>query len=311
MRLIKRYLPLAANLASGIIFGITMPFIKSGMRVVEYDAVKFLAFRYVTGFLVMSLFLLAGIFKANFRAKPVYLLLFCGLLNPLTSQVLETTATIYSPTSQIGLFYSLFPVLIVLLSIPINRELPTRRQVFFMIISVSGILLINLIGGQMKGGTTFGLILVLIATLVISVQRVFVRRASAYFSAFETIYIATGMGAVVFSMATVLKYTAQGRLNSIFIGLWTPYFVIPVLYMGIFSCVLGFLCLTYAAGRLPIAVSSSTSIFNSVVVVLVGIFFLKEIFRPIDIIGTIITFSGIIGMSFSYNAKASNRFVKE
>ena len=308
IRILKRYLPLLANLAAGFIFGFTMLFVKRGMRVVEFDSVKFLAFRYMTGFLVMTLLLAAGFQKVNYKGKPVHLLLFCGMLNPLTSQVLETTATIYAPTSQIGVFYSLFPALIVILSIPINRELPTRRQVFFMIISVSGILLTNIVGGQMKGGTRLGLILVLTATFVISIQRVFIRRASASFTPFETIYAATGMGAIGFGTTTLLSHLVRGRLGSFFHGLWTPDFVIPVLYMGILSCVVAFLCLTYAAGRLPIAVSSSTSLLNSVVVVLAGIFILSEAFRPIDVIGTIITFLGILGMSLSYNASKSNRF---
>ena len=116
------------------------------------------------------------------------------------------------------------------------------------------------------------------------------------------------MGALGYGITTVLLHAIQGRLNVFFDGLWTPDFVIPVLYMGIVSSVIAFLCLTYAAGRLPIAVSSSTSMINSIISVLVGIFILKEAFRPIDVIGTIITFLGLIGMSLSYNATVSNRF---
>ena len=306
--LYKRYFPLLANFTAALIFGFAYLFIKTGMRVVEFDTIKFLAFRFVLGFLVLTILLLAGILKVNYKGKPVYLLLLCGLLNPLTSQVLETTATSHAPTSQIALFISMIPVLIVLLSIPVNRELPTKRQVFFMILSVSGIMLINLIGGQMEGGTKLGLILVLGTVAAISIQRILVRRASSYFTAFETIYVSTGMGALGFVIATLLSHSAQGRLGSFFDGLWKPEFVVPILYMGILSSVIAFLCLTYAAGNLPIAVSSSTSTLSSVISVLAGIFILNEVFRPIDVIGTSIAFLGILGMSLSYNASLSNRY---
>ena len=278
------------------------------MRVVQFDAVKFLAFRFTLGFLVLSLLLITGLQKVNYRGKPVYLLFLCGTLNPLISQILETTATTYAPTSQLGLFLSMIPILVVVLSIPINRELPSRRQVLFMIVSVSGILLINLVKGQMENSTPLGLILVLSALAVISMNRVFIRRASGRFTAFETIYITTGMGAIGFGISTVLSHAARGQLSSFFDGLATPNFIIPILYMGIFSCVIAFLCLTYAAGHLPIAVSSSTSVLSTVINVLVGIFILKEVFRPIDVIGTIITFFGIVGMCLSYNTSMSNRF---
>ena len=308
---IKRYSPLLANFVAAVIFGFAMLFIKTGMAVVEFDSVKFLAFRFTLGFLVLSILLLLGFQRVNYRGKPVYLLLLCGLLNPLTSQVLETTATTYAPTSQIAVFHSLIPILIVLMSIPINRELPTRRQVFFMIMSVSGLLLINLVGGQMEGATLLGLILIISAVTVISVQRIFIRRATAHFTPFETIYVSTGMGALGFSVTTLLRHAAQGRLGNFFEGLWTPDFVIPILYMGILSCVVAFLCLTYAAGRLPIAVSSSTNVLSSVIAIFVGIFILNEIFRPIDVTGAVITFLGILGMSLSYNASLSNRFGSE
>ena len=281
------------------------------MRVVEYDGAKFLAFRFTICFLVMTLLLALGFQKVKFKGKPVYLLVLCGILNPLASQMLETTATTYAPSSQIGVFYSLIPALVVLLSVPINRELPTRRQIFFMVVIISGILSINLVAGQMKGGTKLGLILILVEMFTVSLHRIVVRRSSVYFTAFETIYLTAGMGALCFSIVTVASHAARGRLHLFFDGLWTPNFVIPILYMGIMSSVIAFLCLTYAAGRLPIAVSSSTSMINSVITVLVGVFILGEVFRPIDVIGTTVTFLGIIGMSLSYNASVSNRFGAE
>ena len=275
---------------------------------VEYDSIKFLAFRYTICFLVMSLLLALGFKKVKYKNKPFYMLLICGTLNPLISQTLETTLSTFAPTSQIGVFYCLIPALVVVLSIPINREMPTKRQVFFMLVIISGILSINFVSGQMKGGTTLGLVLIVAEMFAVSVQRIFVRRASKHFTAFETIYFTAGMGALGYSITTILSHAARGRLNVFFVGLLTPDFVIPILYMGIMSAVVAFLLLTYAAGHLPIAVSSSTSMINSVITVLVGIFVLKEVFRPIDIIGTVITFLGLIGMSLSYNASVSNRF---
>ena len=280
------------------------------MQFLEFDGVKFLAFRYVTGFLALLFIWLAGFMKLNYKGKPVYLLLLCGVMNPLSSQTLETMAIAYEPTSELGVFLSLVPVLVVLFSIPINRELPTKRQVFFMLVSVFGIMIINLIDGHMIGGTSFGIFLMLSAIVIISVQRVLIRRASGYFTAFETIFITTGMGAVGFTIWTLSLHAVKGQIAGFFDGLWTVDFLIPVLYMGVLSAVVGFLCLTYAAGHLPIAVSSSTSMLNSVISVLVGIFILNEVFRPVDIIGTAITFLGILGMSLSYNANLSNRFGK-
>jgi len=279
-----------------------------GMRVVEFDTIKFLAFRFTTGFIVLSLLLIFGFQMVNYKGKPFFLILLCGALNPLTSQIFETSATTHAPTSQIAVFHSLSPIFIIILSIFINSEYPTKRQVFFMLVSILGLLFINLVGGQMYGSTTLGLILVLGMCLAISVHRVVVRRTTGSFTAFEIIYVTTGMGALGFSSTTLLTYATQGQLNTFFYGLWTFDFIVSILYMGIISCVIAHLCLTYANAHLPPAVFISTGKAASIISILVGIFILGEVLRPVDIVGMIITLLGAIGMSLSYNASASNRF---
>ena len=297
----KRYLPLVANFISGLIFGFAMLFIKMGMKAVDYDAIKFLAFRFTTGFVVMTLLLLTGLRKVNYKGKPIKLLLICGLSNPLISQVFETTSTTYAPTAQIAVFISVIPIMVVIISVFVNRELPTKRQAVFLCISVFGVMLPNLVSGQMVGGTTLGLLLISGALIAISINRVISRRASKHFTAFETIYITTAMGSIGFSLTTLIQHGVRGELGSFFSGLCSPEFIISILYMGVGSCVVAFLCMTYALANLPIAVSSSTATLNTVVAILAGVFVLGETFRPIDVIGTVIILAGIIGMSLSYN----------
>ena len=49
-----RYAPLLANLLAQTIFGLALYITKKGMVYVNYDTVKFLAFRFTTGFAVRS-----------------------------------------------------------------------------------------------------------------------------------------------------------------------------------------------------------------------------------------------------------------
>ena len=310
MKDIKYYLPLIANLATGVIFGFALVFIKMGLSYTNQDAVKFLAFRFSVGFITMSLMLLFRLRTVSYKGKPVWLLFLCGGMNPLISQVLETSAINYSPTAQIALFLSMIPVLVVLLSVPINKERPTKRQVAFIIVSVSGMLIINLAGGNMGGGSPLGLFYMIAAIVVISLGRLYIRRASASFTAFETIYVTTGMGAVGFCITTTITHAAGGRLSGFFTGLWAPGFLASVLYMGICSCVIAFLCMTYATGRLPIAVSASTGTLNTVIAIIAGVLILGEELRAADIVGAAVIMAGIIGMSLSYDSKdaSGNRF---
>ena len=304
----KKFLPLIAAVASATIFGFAMLFIKSGMAVVGQDTVKFLAFRFSIGFLVMSLLVLLRIRKVHYRGKPYPLLLLCGLFNPLISQVCETTSTSHAPTAQIAIGSSLIPIVMVLLSIPLNREYPTRRQMFFMVVAVAGVIITNL-GGQMAGVTALGLILIAATVLAVSINRVLVRRATHDFTSFEIIYATTGMGALGFSLFTICQHGMEGRLDELFIGFQSMDFIIAVLYMGIGSCVVGFLCMTYASANLPIAVSSTVSMLNTPITIAVGALILHEQVRPVDAIGAVVILAGLIGMSLSYDRNRSNKLV--
>ena len=284
----KKYLPLLANLVSQVLFGFAYLFMKMGMAVVNQNTVKFLL-------------LIVGLKKVHYKARPIGLIVLCGLFNPLISQILETTSTTYAPTSQIAMYNSILPVIMLVFSALINHEYPTRRQFLFVLVTVLGVFITTLVDKAESGMTTLGLVLIIATMLAVSINRVLVRRASAQFSSFEIIYLTTGMGAVAFTGVSLGSHALTAPLSTYFDGLLCPEFAIAVLYMGIGSCVCAFLLMTYASANLPFAVYASTCTLSTVVGILSGVFLLHEVFLPVEIVGTIVILAGIIGISFSYD----------
>lgn len=299
----KKYTPLLANVIAQTIFGLAYFFIKMGMAVVDQDTVKFLSFRFTMGFLVMTLILLLGIKKVNYKKGYIGLILLCGLFNPAVSQILETTSTSYAPTSQIAMYNSMLPIVMLIFSALINKEYPTKKQLMFVLVCVCGVFIANMVDPSTTGMTAIGLSLIIGTNVAVAINRVLVRRASAVFSSFEIIYITTGMGAVLFNIISVGKSAAAGTLPNYFEGLVTPQFALAVLYMGIASCVVAFLFMTYASANLPFAVYASTCTLSTVIAIVSGIFLLHEVFRPMQIAGTAVILMGIIGISLSYDKK--------
>ncbi|MCI8511350.1 MAG: DMT family transporter [Lachnospiraceae bacterium] len=306
----KNYKPLLANVAAQVIFGLAFFFIKMGMAVVDQDTVKFLSFRFGLGFLVMTVIVLLGMKKVDYKRSVPGLILLCGLFNPCISQILETTSTSYAPTSQISMYGSMQPIVMMIFSALINREYPSKRQLLFVWVCVAGVFVANLAGVKSTGMTTIGLLLIIGTNLVLAVNRVLVRRASAVYGSFEIIYVTTGMGALLFNLLSVGKSAAAGTLGSYFEGLFCARFGIAVLYMGIASCVCAFLLMTYASANLPFAVYASTCTINTVVSILSGVFLLHETFLPVQVFGTAIIVAGVIGISLSYDKtdEKGNRF---
>lgn len=306
----KKYYPLLANVIAQTIFGLGYFFIKMGMAVVNQDTVKFLSFRFTIGFLVMTLLLILGIQKVNYKKGFIGLILLCGLFNPSISQILETTSTSYAPTSQIAMYNSMLPIVMLIFSALINKEYPTRRQLMFVLVCVAGVFIANMVEPGSTGMTMIGLCLIIATNIAVAINRVLVRRASAVFSSFEIIYITTGMGAVLFNVLSVGKSAASGVLPSYFEGLICPQFAVSVIYMGIASCVIAFLFMTYASANLPFAVYASTCTLSTVIAIVSGVFLLHETFEPMQMIGTVVILIGIIGISLSYDKKdeSGNKF---
>lgn len=299
----KKYLPLFANVLSQLLFGFAYLFMKMGMAVVDQNTVKFLSFRFGLGFLVMTLILAAGFQEVRYKGRPVRLILICGLFNPLISQVLETTSTTYAPASQIALYASAMPALMLIFAALINHEYPSRRQTVFVFVTMAGVLVTNLSDKSETGLTALGLFLIIAANLVIALGRIMVRRASKVFTSFEIVYITTAIGAATFTLISMGSHVLSAPFSDYFSGLLCPRFLIAVFYMGIGSCVGAFLLMTYASAHLPVAVFASTCTLGTVVGIVSGVVLLKETFRPADILGTVIILIGIIGISLSYETE--------
>ena len=89
----KEYLPLLANVAAQILFGLGYFFTRMGMQVVDQDSIKLLSFRFSLAAVALSLLILLRVKKVHYKDGSIWLIFLCGLFNPLISQVLEVTST--------------------------------------------------------------------------------------------------------------------------------------------------------------------------------------------------------------------------
>lgn len=291
----KKAAPLLAGIFAQVLFGFTMLFIKHGMAIVHQDTIKYLAFRFVTGFLCMTLLIALGICKVNFRGKNLKYAIICGLCNPLVSQVLETSSTRFAPTAQIAMLSSICPIVVVVLGVVLFHEKVSRAGVGFCLLSVFGVFLTSI--GPMEGATTTGLILILALIVVVAFSRIFLRESRLSLTAFESVYITTAMGAVGFTLTTLVTHVARGELGTFFTGLGSWDFISAVLYMGIGSCVVAFCLMAYSATSLSVEVYACLNTIYTVVCMAVGACLLHEKLDALDVIGTAVILCGVIGTS--------------
>ena len=300
----KKYLPLAANLISQTLLGMAYLFIRMGMAVLDQDALKFSALRFVMAAVMLTIIVLLPVGPSVRRPKGMLgLLALICLFNPLTSQLAKTASTTYVATSMISLFNSTIPAVMLGFSALINHEYPTRRQSAFVFVTMAGMLLAAVSEWAGEGLTPLGLFLVLAYVITISLSRVLVRRASGSCTAFELTYFQTATGAVGFALLSLGSHALSGgTLLYYFAGLASPQLGIALLYCSAGTCIGAFLLQNYASAHLPFAVYSASCTWSTVVGILSGVFLLQETFGGLQVLGTLIIFCGILGISFSYEA---------
>ena len=300
--MIKRNLPLLANFAAQTLFGLSYLFTRMGMAVVDQDSVKLLAFRFCLGFLALSLLVILRLKHMRMGSGRGWMILLCGLFNPLISQVLEVSSTSYAPTSQIYMYNSLLPIVMIGVSALINKEYPTGKQMAFCLMTVVGVFIARLADQDATGLSLTGMVLIVCTIVAVSISRALVRRTTAYFGSFEIVYWTTAMGAVGFSAFSVGRHLAKGlNFASYFEPLCHEAFLAAIFYLGIGAACGAFLLMTYASANLPYTVYSSTCTLSTVVGILAGVLILHETFQIQEIIGTIVILLGVIGVSFSYD----------
>jgi len=116
----KNRLPLLASIVQAVMFGLNYLTVRICLE--HVDTFRYLAFRYISGFLVMTLLVVFGFQKVNYRGKDLRLLVLCVIINPCLSQIFETTSVLFAPVSQIALFNSLVTPMVMVLSVVVEWE---------------------------------------------------------------------------------------------------------------------------------------------------------------------------------------------
>ncbi len=305
-------LPLLAALASSTIFAFAYFFTIRALNATQNDVARLLAFRLTTCVLVMTILRKTGIFKINVKGKDIRLLLVCGALVPCICFSCEYIAlgNGFSTSSQIAMFYAMMPVIVTILGILILGERPALRQYCFMALSVIGLIIINW-GVNFKTTHPLGLLLPAITVLASCFNCILLRKTSDRFSAIETVYVTSCVGAVAFTTFSLGQHLIAGRIGGFFDGVFTWPFISAILYLSIMSSTFGFMMSNYMVAQLPPVVSSSFAGFSTILTITNGVLLLGDSIGVKEVAGCALILIGALLMNAGYRAPANKKIQDE
>lgn len=282
------------------IWGFSYLFTKTALKVTQPPVI--LAARYLLAFLSINIVRFIKKPPMHLKRNDVLQLLLLGIANPVVYMYLESYGLLYTTTIFSGVMSAMSPLFSMLLAAVILRELPAKRQCWFSLIPIAGVILITISGKSEGHLSTIGIVCMSLCCIVGSLTAILSRQQAVRYSAFERTYFMMLTGCVVFTGAAIAGNWSTPEL------LWQPFlepsFLISVLCLGLLCSVVAFLCFNTATRCLPVATTSIFSNLITLISIFSGAIFLKEPLTPVCLIGSAMIVGGIWLVTRSGNESA-------
>jgi drug/metabolite transporter (DMT)-like permease len=295
-------LPYFTALITSFIFGLSFLFSKRAMM--SASPFMLLSFRFLAAFIVMSVLIALKLIKVSYKNKPLKWLVILAIVEPVIYFIFETYGIKRTSSSVGGLMISLIPIAVTVLAAYFLKEIPTSKQITFIVTSVSGVILIVIMGGSDSQGTSvLGVLLLLGAVLSAAFFNIISRKISKYYSPMEITYFMMFVGAVSFNSISVVEHLIRGELTQYFAPLSNVTFISSILYLGILSSIVAYFLINYSLSKLEASKTSIFSNISTIVSIVAGVIFLKENFEIYHLVGSALILIGVWGTNY-YNSKA-------
>ena len=301
----RSYLPEIAATLMATIFG--MSFMFSKLALANHTPIELIAHRFLLAFLIMSILVLFKVIKIDLKGKNMKNLFLLSFAQPILYFIFESYGIKYSASSQAGIMIALIPVCVAILGTIFLGEKNTKQEIFFILLSVAGVVYIAY-GKQVdESSSPIGIILLLGAVISSSVYSIISRKISGEFTSSERTYSMMLYGALVFNAINLATHINNGNLDQYFTPWSDPAFVTALLYLGIVSSIIAFLLSNYSLTYLEASKASVFANLATVVSIIMGTVFLKESFSINQIIGSLMILVGVFGTQYTNIMQTKNR----
>ncbi len=290
----NRFLPYMTALGYSMIFGMSFMFTKIGLGYMS--TIQLIAYRFLVAGVTMQILRALKLIKLDFKGKDLKLVIITALFQPVLYFFFEVEGVNLTSTSQAGLMVSLVPVTTAIGARILFKERLKLIQIMFIILSVSGVVVINAVDtSQGMSGSTLGLAFLTMSLFAGTMFSLSSKRASREFTPVEITYTMMTMGAIVFNSTLIVRSAFEGTLAVYFQPLTNPEVIAPILYLGLLSSIVAFFFLNFTISRIPVSQSAIFGNLVTVFAILAGVFILNEPFGTKDVIGAIMIVTGVWG----------------
>lgn len=283
-----------AGVLFALIFGFSFMFSKIALS--KVSPMGLIAYRFLLAFLVFETLRLTKVVRIRFKKELFVPIFLVSLFQPILYFFFESYGLYWTTSAEAGMMIALIPIFVAILSSLILKERPNLVQSLFIILSVSGILLIQILknGFELNPEST-GFRLLFLAVICAALFNIASRSASKKVKPYELTYFMMLYGAVVFNALYLIQLLTTESISDYFTIIQDIELIAAIGYLGVIASIGGFFLVNYALSILPAHVSSIYANLSTVVAVIAGYVFLQEAIFWYHIVGGLMIIGGVYG----------------
>lgn len=283
-----KVLAILAAVIGQTIWGFSYLFTRLALDVASPEIL--LSIRFLVSFMIMNLMLLTGKQRVSFKGKSIKPLILLAIAEPAYF-FFESYGILYSNATFAGVILAVVPIVAMALAALTLKEYPTRRQVFFAVFPIVGVIIITVTGSKLGIIKPIGVVLLVCTCLTSSTYRIFNRKTAEEFSPFERTYAVLFVTSVVFTASALIS--VRGDISAYLAPLASPAFVLPLLALCLLCSITANLLVNYASGIMSVAKLAVFGAVSTVCSTFAGVVFLGEPITPMIFLGAALIIFGI------------------
>lgn len=283
-----------AGVIYATIFGFTFMFSKVALTYVI--PIGLIAYRFLAAIIVLEVLRWLKVIHIRFEKKHFKHLFLVALFQPILYFLFETFGIRLTTSGEAGMMIALIPIFVTILSSIILKEAPNKIQIFFILLSVSGVLFIQVMKSSSGLDVNlWGLLLLLGAVISAALFNIASRNASKTLKPYEITYFMMLGGAIVFNTMYLIQLAFESRITDYVMNLSHIELLVPILYLGVIASIGGFFLVNFALSKIPAHVSSIYANLSTIVAIIAGAWLLQEKLYYYHFIGALMIIIGVYG----------------
>lgn len=213
--------------------------------------------------------------------------------------IFQILAMFFATSIEGALVYSMVPIFAKIIGRIVLGERSTRLQMFFIVLTVSALIVLIILNAASIELNAAGLVIMLIGSIFMACQNVSARYVRGVFSPTEiTLTISIG-GSVIFIGASLVRAAARGSMELLLSPLHHPGFIIWASFLGIFCILLSAQSMAYMLAHMEIIQAGVFNSFSTLISIIAGALLLGEPLYWYHYLCGALILSGVIGMIFA------------